>query len=382
MEIADIDVTIVSIAREFGMTSAVKETDDSVFALIKLIADDGTTGVGEISDIEDAAQMPQPNEIKEELARFLIGEDPREVNRLTNEMYEAVDFGPFDFHTFQQLALAGIDTALYDLVGNHYGIPVYQLLGGHTQDIPVCWVIYTRQEPNELDAMREEVKTRYNQGFRAFKLKVGEVDPDIDAERIRAVRDIGGDDVQIFVDAQGVWELEEAIENIHLFEDIGIDGIETPVGHPDKSVQVPGYYYDIPLVPSDLATVREMTDTPVFEHVIDPSFGLALAKEDAVDVFTVEVCAGGINRAERILAIAEGAGIDARLGSTGELGPGTLAAGALGASSTAVTYPCDLAGTQIYAESVLENGLKYPNGHLSPRKSSGFGFTVQNDLFR
>lgn len=381
MKITDVDVEVVSVARKFGNVSAVKAVDESTFAILRLTADDGTSGVGEISDIEDPETIPDSDAMESKIENFLLGEDPRNVNRLTAEMNEAVDFGPFAFHSFQQLALAGIDTALYDLVGNYYDTPVYQLLGGRTQDVPVCWVVYTRQEADALESLRTEVQTRVEQGFSAFKLKVGEVDPGVDVERIRAVREIAGESADVFVDVQGVWTVDEAIQNIELFEEVGIDGVETPVGHPDTSVSAAGHYYDIPLLPSEIATVRDEIHTPVFEHVHDPAFAFDLIEESAVDVFTVEVCAGGISRAEKILSIAEGANVDARLGSTGELGPGTLAAGALGAASTGITYPCDLAGPRIYADTVLESGLEYTDGRLRPKERPGFGFEIREEIF-
>jgi L-alanine-DL-glutamate epimerase-like enolase superfamily enzyme len=148
--------------------------------------------------------------------------------------------------------------------------------------------MYTRQSPDELDALREEVQTRVDEGFSAFKLKMGEVDPEVDAERIRAVREIAGDDAQVFADAQGVWNLDEAIDTIERFEDAGMDGIETPCGNPDAADTAPGFYYDVPLIPDELATIREETDATIFEHVHNPEFGLELVEADAVDVFTVE----------------------------------------------------------------------------------------------
>jgi muconate cycloisomerase len=381
MEITGIDVEVVRFGREFGNVSAVKEIEASVFALLRLTADEGSIGIGEISDIEHPESMPSTDAIEREVEAFLLGEDPREINRLTAAMYDAIDFGPFDFHSFQQLALAAIDTALHDLVGTAYEVPAYQLLGGRTQDVPVCWVVYSRQGADALDALQAEVKTRVTEGFSAFKLKVGEVDLAVDEERIRTVREIAGEDAQVFADAQGVWKLEEAIEAVERLGEAGIDAIETPVGTPNLAAEAPGFYYDVPLIPTELSMVREETDVEIFEHVLDPEFGLALTAADAVDVFTVEVCAGGITRADRILSIAEGADIDARLGSTGELGPGTLAAGALGAASTAVSYPCDLAGPQIYDGSVLSDSLEYYDGTLRPLERPGFGFTLDSTHF-
>lgn len=381
MEISDVELQFVTATREFGTTSAVKETDRSVYGILRVTADDGTTGVGEISDVENPEEAPSAAEVEAEIGSALLGADPREINRIVDETSRSIDFGPFEFHSFQQLVLSAVDTALYDLVGNYYGIPVFQLLGGKTREVPVSWVVYTRQEKGALDALRREVRSQFDRGFRAFKLKVGEVDPSVDAERIRAVREIAGDDARVLVDAQGVWTVEEAIENVRAFEEIGIDGVETPVGHPDQSADAPGYYYDVPLIPSELAAVREAVETPVFEHVLEPDFGLALIAEDAVDGFTAEVCAGGINRADRILTLAESAGLEARLGSTLELGPGTLAAGALGVSSTAVTYPCDLVGPAVLSESTIEDDVEYPDGVLSLPDGPGFGFEVRDGLF-
>lgn len=380
MEITNVDVKVVSVSRKFGNVSAVKEIGESIFAFVQLTADDGTVGIGEISDIEHPEKMPSTEEIETEFKSFLTGKDPRKINSLTSSMYDEIEFGSFDFHSFQQLALAGLDMALYDLVGRYYEAPTYQLLGGYTKDVPLCWVVYSNQRSDGFNALREEVQTRVNEGFSAFKLKVGEFDPATDAERIRIVREIAGEEAQIFADAQGVWELDEAIENVERLVEAGMDAIETPVGNPDASDTTSGFYYDIPLVPEELATVREETDALVFEHVLDPEFGLKLVEADAVDVFTVEVCAGGITRANRILSIAEAAGVDARLGSTAELGPGTLAAGALGASSTAVTFPSDLAGPKIYDDSALESGLNYHEGVLQPTERHGLGFTLHDDI--
>lgn len=372
MEVTSVDVTTVEVERHFGFGT-------STCTLVELNADTGETGVGEIPDIEDPESAPTDTEIKSEIESFLLDRDPRQVRLLTDEMYDAVSFGPFEFHSFQQLALGAIDTALYDLVGTHLDTPVYQLLGGRSQEIPITWVVFTRGGKDELDELRREVQKKVDQGFGAFKLKVGERDPSVDLARIEAVRDIAGDDATVLLDAQGLWSKSEAISTIREFESAGIDGVETPVGHPDKQASAPGYYYDIPLFPEDIAEVRAGVDTPLIEHVLDPSFGLDLIQANAVDVFTVEVCSGGIARADRILDLAASAGIDARLGSTVELGPGTAAATALATASTAVTYPCDLVGPALYQGKVLSTPIEYRDGSLSARDAPGFGIDVDGE---
>lgn len=373
MRITDVAVERVRPKRTVGQRSTVKHVTHSTCLLVTLTADDGTQGLGEIPDIEEPEALPPDDRIAAQLEAAVRGADPRRITALARELPETLPFGADEFHSVQQLAVGALDMALYDLVGRRYDVPAVQLLGGPTQDAPVCWVCFTKQDDDELAALEDEVATRYDEGFRSFKLKVGEVDPAVDEARIRAVRDIVGEEANVFIDAQGVWSLEEAIERLERFAPIGIDGVETPVGHPDRSVTAPGYYYDIPLLPEELATLRTAVDVPVMEHVLDPAFGLALAEHDAVDVVTAEVCAGGITRAREVLSVAEAAGFDARLGSTVELGPGTLAGVALAASSPAVTVASDLIGPLAYVDRYIDDPVTYHEGTLRPRDRPGLG---------
>ena len=369
MHITDVTVTTVQAERRFGFGT-------SLCGLIQLRTDTGAVGVGEIPDIEDPDTMPDPAALTAEIEGFLLGEDPRQLQRLTHEMHDAIGLGEMAFHSFRQLTLGAIDTALYDLVGDALELPVHQLLGGRTRDVPIQWVVFTRGGADELDALRAEVREKVDAGFDAFKIKVGERAPAIDRARVEAVREIAGADATVMLDAQGLWTVEEAIDRISALEAVGIDAVETPIGHPDKTVEAPGYYYDIPLLPEDLAQVRTAVETPIVEHVLDPSFGLALLQAEAVDVFTVEVCSGGITRAQQVLNLAAVGGVDARLGSTVELGPGTLAATALGAAHPAITYPCDLVGPALYETTVLADAVTYDDGTLRPREAPGLGFTL------
>lgn len=386
MEIIDVRARLARPERTTGTVSTVKRVEHSTCVLLELEASDGSVGVGEIPDVENPDELPTTDELESEVAAFLVGRDPRRITQLTTEMYDAVDVGPYDFHSVQQLLLGAIDAALYDLVGVSYEIPGCQLLGGTTGtdaeaagEVPICWVVYTERSDDRFAALEAEIEGKVEAGFSNFKLKVGEDDPQVDARRIEVVREIAGEDANVFLDAQANWTLEEAIDHVRRFEGIGIDGVETPVGHPDRSVDAPGSYYDVPILPSELADLRARVETPLMEHVLDPEFGLELLAADAIDVFTVEACAGGIGRARRVLAIAEAGGVDARLGSTVELGPGTLAAVALAASSPAVTYPSDLIGPLVYADDVLTEPVEYVEGTLGPRDRPGFGIELRDE---
>lgn len=375
IKVDEIQTSYFKTERQYGFGT-------STSILLRLQASDGSIGIGEIPDVEDANNVPSKNALENKIADFLISQNPLEINRMANIMGDQIDFGPFNpRQSFQRIALKGIETALYDLVGDRYNIPVYQLLGGFVKPVPVTWVVYTRAVPNEIEGLEKEIQNKVDEGFTSFKLKVGGLDVEDDYERIQTVRNIAGEDATILLDAQAEYTTQEAISSIRKFEPLGIDGIETPVSHPDPDIDAPMHYNDLPVRIEDLIEVRDAVDTPIMEHVPDSDFGLQLAMKDAVDVFTVSVSKGGINFAKQLLEIADAANIDARLGTTVELGVGAAAAVALGSSSTTVTYPCDINGPALYRKSPLKSPLEYKNGTFTPRDSPGFGFELQKGLF-
>jgi len=134
-------------------------------------------------------------------------------------------------------------------------------------------------------------------------------------------------------------------------------------------------------MPEEIRQVRDAVDTPIMEHVFHADFALELLEADAVDVFVVTQSDGGIAYADRLLDIAYASGVEARLSTTVETELGALAAVALGASSPAVTYPCDINGPAIYADSPLQSPVEYQDGTLSPREAPGFGIDLKPGFF-
>ena len=105
---------------------------------------------------------------------------------------------------------AAVDTALLDLVGQHYNAPLHVLLGGtHRTHIQVSWVAFIRT----VEEIEEEISSKVAEGFTAFKLKVGD-EPNLDMEHVRLCRRIAGPKAYIKVDASGQWEEQEAVEQL------------------------------------------------------------------------------------------------------------------------------------------------------------------------
>jgi len=317
----------------------------SYFVLLELAADNGLVGYGEISDYEtDALDVAA---LKPRLEDVLLGADPFDLERLTRRM------------SFGNLVDCAVDSALYDLQGKSLGVSVTDLVGGRYRErVLVSWVVYIRRP----DLVEQEMAEMVRRGFRAFKLKVG-LDVDHDDECVRIMRQVGGSDAQIKLDASGVWSVDGAIANIRRLEKHGLQGVETPTNPRDVA---------------GMAQIRRSVGTPIIEHVgKDLSYALSLARERAVDVFNVAtVSAGGLYRAKRLFAIADAAEIQCLLGSTVELGIGTAAQLHLAASNAAVSYPSDLIGPAMYVDDYLTAPFQYADGYLTVPTAPGLGVEI------
>ncbi len=363
MKIVDLRLHPVAVARQYAtLTSGGQEgrqnpdavpVELSYFYILELETDSGIVGIGEISDIDpkmrlgDGSPMEIDN-VSHKLRTQLLGRDPTNFEQLVRD----VDFGG--------LVNCAIDTACYDILGKVSGISATTLAGGrYRESVWVSWVAYIR----EPEAMAPEIEEKLGQGFDAFKFKVGR-DIDLDEERIKLFRQIGGPDLNLKLDANAAWDVDEAISYIRRLEKYDISGVETPI---DK-VNVTG-----------MAQVRKAVGTPILEHVSTPEYALELVRHEAVDVFNVStVGCGGIYRAKKVIALAEATGLEVLLGSTVELGVGTAAQLALAASSARVDWPSDLIGPLMYVDDVLLEPWEWENGYLRVPSGAGLGVTLDS----
>lgn len=95
--------------------------------VVEIETEEGVVGVATGSGGAPAAWL-----IKHHFARFLVGEDARNINRIWDEMYRASL--PYGRKGLPIMAVSAVDLALWDLVGRVRGEPVYNLIGGKTRD--------------------------------------------------------------------------------------------------------------------------------------------------------------------------------------------------------------------------------------------------------
>jgi L-alanine-DL-glutamate epimerase-like enolase superfamily enzyme len=332
----------------------------SPFLLLKIHTDAGITGVGEVSCTpvwsgED--NLSAAHFIDQVLAPLLVGEDPGQIERLTMLMHKAL-FGNF-------FTKAGIEMALWDILGKEAGLPVYRLLGGAVRELVPTKFSVSGLAP---DKAAEVAVWAVAQGFRTMKVKVG-IEPESDLARVAAVRAAIGPAVRLGVDANGGWPPRVAIQTINRLTAYNI------------------YFAEQPVQPFDvnwLADVRAHVPVPVMadESVNSPQDALALVRAQAADIFSVYVAkGGGIGAARKVAAVAEAAGLTCTVGSNLELGVASAAMIHLAMATPAIgaeEFPCDIIGPFYYEDDLLVESLPIEGGAARPFERPGLGVELDD----
>ena len=256
-------------------SDAIHKDPQYSFAVTRLHTDRGSSGTGL------ALTMGKGNDLVCEAIRQLAaGLNGREIEDLMPE-FGATFRGMADHPQLRwlgphkgvvHLALASITNACFDLWAKSRGVPLWRLLldlDSHAVldllDLSYLEDALTRDEALAIletsrdgrlareeilsrgypgydtsvgwfgyddDRLRENARRALDQGFRAFKLKVGASDSDVDLRRALALRSIAGEDVRIMLDANQQWSVPRAIEACGKLSAVSPFWIEEPT-HPD-----------------------------------------------------------------------------------------------------------------------------------------------------
>src|SRR5262245_36234922 len=170
--------------------------------VVAVQTDSGLTGWGEVCPLGPAYLAAYAGGVRaglRELAPQLLGENPLELARLNRQMDAAMKGHPY--------VKSAIDVACWDLLGQVAGQPVCVLLGGRYGEDFGLYRAISQESP---EAMAKNVSGYRAEGYRRFQLKVGG-DPDVDIERIRAVRAALQPGDRLVADANTGWTQHEAI---------------------------------------------------------------------------------------------------------------------------------------------------------------------------
>lgn len=164
--------------------------------------------------------------LRETLAPRLIGREAEEIEAIWRDLLFATHATAVGAIT--SLALAAIDTALWDLRCKRAKLPLWRLAGGAKSSIPLYsteggWLHI------ETPALVEDALRMKAQGFAGSKVKVGKPHLAEDRARLSAVRAATGDDFRLMVDANQAFPFHEALMRAHMLADLGITWFEEPM---------------------------------------------------------------------------------------------------------------------------------------------------------
>ncbi|MDP9418947.1 MAG: enolase [Actinomycetota bacterium] len=206
-------------------------------------------------------------------------------------------------------------------------------------------------------------------GLEDVKLKVGIGE---DMERVRAVREAIGPEVSLRLDANGGWDLAEALDFVDAVAEFGIAALEQPL--PRHAV-------------ADLAELRKASEIPLVadESLVTLEDAEHLLAADAVDVFNVRISkCGGLHRSTRIAGLADEAGVAVQLGChVGETAILSAAGRHLAAWAPRLSFAEGSYGTLLLVEDVSVEPVHFGHrGQARLLSRPGLGIEVIEERLR
>lgn len=279
------------------------------WCFVRIDTDEGISGWGE-PIVEGRAHTVAA--AVEEFADYLVGEDPMRIE----QHWQALTKGGFyRGGPVLSSAVAGVDQALWDIVGKALNVPVYQLLGGAVRDRIRAYA-HVRVE---LDNPGEQARRLVDAGFTAVKVVAQVQDRALGTPRalrrtvdtVASIREAVGDDVDVAVDLHGRFTLAASRRLLALLEPLSPLFVEEPV---------------VPELTGRLGDLVATTAIPIATgERLYSRWDFAPALEAGVAVIQPDLShAGGISEVRRIAALAEMH--DATVAPHCPLGPIALAA--------------------------------------------------------
>ncbi len=279
----------------------------------------------------------------------LLGMDPFDTERIWNS-FARVAWNPS--------AKAALDMALFDIKAQVCKVPVYKFLGGWEDRVPVSYMVSLKS----IAEMQAEVEQMMQKGIRTFKLKGGQ-DLKKDIEMVTALRRALGDKVGLYVDANQGYTLSEALKFFKACEETGILCVEEPIPVSQRSARkkIAGSS-SVPIMGDDSCFTVEQVIREV--------------ELEAIGIINIKTSRTGYYLSQKIVQLAEGAGMICAVGSQGSTGIGTLTAGHFAAAFPTVRFPSELTTFYKHQDDLLTELPRIVDGFIELPTTSGMGVGV------
>lgn len=354
MNISSITASPVELHLKEPFSIANETVDKAVNVFIRVETSRGIIGWGCATPDSVTAETEDSvlTVLKTTFKDLLLGRDPTSINRLNEEIEENLKDNPS--------AKAGVNMALYDILGKAAQMPLFRLLGGYRDKIETSVTIGL----DPIDIMVERAKEFASQGFTCLKIKCG-MDPDQDIEAVLAIRNAVGPDKKIRLDANEGYTVEQALRVAQTLEDLGAD-IEL-LEQPTKA----NFLYALKEVTSQ-CPVPIMAD----ETALTLRDSLKVIKREIADMINIKLMKiGGITNAIRANLFADLAEIPVMVGCMNE-SMGGMAAGVHFACAFRNVRYADLDSALDFTDDIVTGGASYRDGCVIPLEKPGLGIEV------
>jgi glucarate dehydratase len=369
MKIVDIRATTVTVPLEAPLRHANGcHWGRFVRTIVEVEADNGLIGLGEMGGGGESAES-----VFRAMKAYLVGHDPARLE----EMRFRIANPTASLYNNRTQVLAALEFACLDLLGQAWGVPVCDILGGRLRDrIPFaayCFFRYAdpatgRGEVRTIDqvlANARDLKRRF--GFTTHKMKAGVFHPDYELEAYRALAAAFPDDSVRF-DPNGAWSTEQAIRFGQAIEGLRNDYLEDPV-------------FGL----NGMRRTRQMVRVPLATNTVVVNFEqlAANALDTAVDVILLDTTFwGGIRACVKAAAVCETFQFGVAVHSSGELGIQLATMLHLGAVIPNLSFAAD-AHYHHLMDDIIEGGpMPYRNGAIAVPEGPGLGVRLDREKLR
>jgi glucarate dehydratase len=369
MKIRDIRATTVTVPLEAPLRHANGcHWGRFVRTIVEVETDTGIIGLGEMGGGGESAEATF-----RAMKAYLVGHDPARLE----EMRFLIANPTASLYNNRTQVLAALEFACLDILGQAWGVPVSEILGGRLRDrVPFaayCFFRYPNPATGEgevrtIDQLvnnARELKRRF--GFTSHKLKAGVFPQDYELEAYKALAaSLPGDKFRF--DPNGVWSTEQAIRFGQAIEGIRNDYLEDPV-------------YGL----HGMRRTREMIRVPLATNTVVVNFEQLAANilNTAVDVILLDTTFwGGIRPCVKAAGVCETFQIGVAVHSSGELGIQLATMLHLGAVIPNLSFAAD-AHYHHLTDDIIEGGpMRYKDGAIRVPTGPGLGVKLNREKLR
>ena len=369
MRIRDIRATTVTVPLEAPLRHANGcHWGRFVRTIVEVETDNGIVGLGEMGGGGESAEA-----VFRAMKPYLVGHDPVRLE----EMRFLIANPTASLYNNRTQILAALEFACLDILGQAWGVPVCEILGGRLRD-RVRFAAYSffryphphtgAGEVRTIDQVVEHIcslKRRF--GFTTHKVKAGVFHPDYELEVYRAVAEAFPEDSLRF-DPNAVWSTEQAIRFGQAIEGLRNDYLEDPV-------------FGL----NGMRRTRQMVRVPLATNTVVVNFEqlAANALDTAVDVILLDTAFwGGIRACIKAAAVCETFQLGVAVHSSGELGIQLATMLHLGAVIPNLSFAAD-AHYHHLTDDIIEGGLmRYEAGAIRVPDRPGLGVKLDREKLR